>query len=203
MDNGLFLKALVMGIAIAAPLGPVSLLCIQRMLTGGLRAGIAAGLGVACADTLYGAVAAFGASALAPLLHDHEPWLEVAGGAFLIALGLRSLRRPFAFVPRAPRSSARLAFSAMFLVTLANPMTILAFIALSAALGLAGGTPGAPLVTVAGIFVGAAGWWLALAGGIELVRNRIGPGLLRAADRAAGVVIAGFGVTVVVAALAS
>jgi threonine/homoserine/homoserine lactone efflux protein len=164
--------------------------------------GVASGLGVACADTFYGALAAFGATAVSQALLTHELWLELSGGAFLVVIGIRSPRRPFAFVPLVTRCSAQVAFGSMFLLTLANPMTVLAFVALSAALGLATvGSPSAALVTVTGVFLGSALWWLTVASGIDLVRTRVGPRVLVAINRVAGAIIAGFGLAVVVAAL--
>ena len=94
----LYLRGLVMGFAIAAPVGAIGVLCIRRTLAGGWLLGLATGLGAATADAVYGAVAAFGITAVSSMLLGVRGWMQVAGGAFLVYLGVRT------FVARAAQA---------------------------------------------------------------------------------------------------
>src|SRR5258705_7848708 len=85
----LFIKGFIVGVAIAAPVGPIGLLCIQRALTGGWISGLASGLGAALADTFYGCVAAFGLSLVQDFLFGHRSTIGVIGGLFPCLLGVR------------------------------------------------------------------------------------------------------------------
>src|SRR5258705_395000 len=123
----LFAKAVVIGFAIAAPVGPIGLLCIQRTLRGGGAMGLASGLGAATADGVYGALAGFGVGAIAQSLLAQAFWLGVAGGALLMALGAAAMRRPSVAAAAGHAGSRAAAFASTFALTLANPMTILAF----------------------------------------------------------------------------
>ena len=198
MTSG-FLRGFALGFAIAAPVGPIGLLCIQRTLAFGRSAGLATGLGAASADAVYGLLAAAGLGAAGALLLEGARWLALAGGLLLLALGGRPARTPppGRAAPPGPRALGA-AFASTFALTLANPATILSFLAAFAALGLAAGG-GVPLVT--GLFAGSAAWWLILVGGGGLLRERVGPRALAWINRAAGLVLAGFGVAAVVAAL--
>ena len=137
MNIELFIKGLIVGIAIAAPVGPIGLLCIQRALTGGWISGLASGLGAALADTFYGCIAAFGLRLVQDFLFGHRSTIAVIGGLFLCLLGLRIILSKPATIAAGPRKSAAgLAGDLVgtFMLTLANPMTILSFIAIFAAL---------------------------------------------------------------------
>src|SRR5688572_13753593 len=135
MDPILLLRGLALGLAIAAPVGPISLLCMRRTLTSGFGAGLSSGLGVATADALYGAVAAFGLTVVLDLLVGHRWWLQVVGGLFLCYLGLSTLRSAPA-EPAAPSDARRSlqAYASTLALTLTTPMTILSFAALFASL---------------------------------------------------------------------
>ena len=93
MPGAYLLKGLVIGIAIAAPVGPIGILCIQRSLTDGRLIGLVSGLGAASADAIYGFIAASGLTALSTTLIEQQAWIRLFGGLFLCALGLRILRR--------------------------------------------------------------------------------------------------------------
>ncbi|CAB3782906.1 LysE family translocator [Pararobbsia alpina] len=175
----LFLNALLIGFCIAAPVGPIGMLCIQRSLSGGFRPGIATGLGAACADAVYGLLGAVGVAGIVmrfPVLTD---FLQIGGGAFLVWLGwtiFRSRARRDAPVPVV--ASGRRAFASTFVLTLSNPMTILSFVAMFAALGASvssssAGAWLAPAIMVTGVFAGSAAWWLCLSGASALLRTRI------------------------------
>lgn len=202
----LFVTALAIGVSIAAPVGPIGLLCIQRSLAHGLVIGFVSGLGAAAADGVYGAIAAFGLTALSNALIAHALWVQLGGGVILVALGVQAARGTPRMIDSATETArgGLAAFASIFVLTLANPMTILSFVAVFAGLGLvAAETTAAALVVVAGVFLGSAAWWLALAGGVSLLRARIGPRVLVAINRAAGAFIAGVGLWAVVTALRS
>lgn len=203
-----FLKGLGIGVAVAAPVGPIGLLCIRRTLTRGWANGFVTGLGVASADATYGLMVAAGL-ALTGLLVAFAGPMQIGGGLMIAALGVMALRgfrrghgsdRP----AEAPAGGARLggAFATGYLLTLSNPMTILAFAALVAGLGSgAAGTPAAPYALVAGIFMGSAAWWAALATAATLARARLTPRVTRWLDLASGLVLLAWGLSIAWGAL--
>jgi threonine/homoserine/homoserine lactone efflux protein len=192
----LFLQGAAIGLSIAAPVGPIGALTIRRTLAQGQAVGLATGMGAATADALYGAVAGFGLSAVTGALIAHAGWLRVFGGAFLLYLGGRTFfARPSA-TDSAPAARGLVsAYGSTFLLTLANPTTILSFIGIFAGLGLAGAQASyaRAAVFVAGVFGGSALWWLALSWSVARVRGRLPPQALRWVNRISGLVIAGFG----------
>lgn len=189
----MFLKGLILGFSIAAPIGPIGLLCVQRTLSRGRMHGFVSGLGVATADACYGLVAAFGLSAVTTFLLGLQFWLQLAGGIFLIGLGCQ-IARSAPGTNTAPGDSAPgllHAWGSVFMLTLANPATILGFLAAFVALGLGarpGGIPGASAL-VAGVFLGSAAWWLSLSFMAGIVRAHLTDGRMRAINRAAGILI--------------
>ena len=193
----MLLRGLVIGFSIAAPVGPIGVLCIRRTLADGRAVGFAAGLGAATADALYGAVAGFGLTVVSTALVGRQGWLRLIGGAFLCWLGARTfLARPAEAAAQAAGGAGLLgAYASTLVLTLTNPMTILSFAAVFAGLGLgaAGGGYGAAAVLVLGVFAGSALWWLALSGAVGLLRHRVTPRGLRWVNRASGTIIAGFG----------
>jgi threonine/homoserine/homoserine lactone efflux protein len=202
----LFAKGLGLGLALAAPVGPIGLLCIRRTLAEGRALGFATGMGAATADAAYGAVAGFGIAVVADALVAQQGWLAVAGGLFLIWLGLRTaLARP-ADAAAPVRTGVRgliAAWASTTLLTLANPATILTFLAAFASLGLAGGAggTGAALVLVLGVFLGSALWWLALSLGVGVLRDRVGLLALAWINRVSGAALIAFGAGALVSAL--
>lgn len=193
----MFLKGLAFGFILAATVGPMWVLCFRRTVAHGALAGLASGMGVAVADGLYGAVAAFGLTAISGFLLAHGFWIGLAGAAFLLWLGVRTLlARPAALQDEPngkPAGSHAAAFASTLGLTLANPPTILAFAAIFVGLGLASTTDYASAaLIVAGVFLGSAAWWLILAAGAGWLRNRIGPGWLRGINLVSGFTILGF-----------
>lgn len=192
----LFGTAVAMGLAIAAPLGPIGALCIERTLRGGFRAGMAGGLGTALADALFAALAAAGFASFAATVALIERPLGLIGGAFLIWLGLRALRPapPQTVAAKAPPGALSV-MATTFGLTLANPATILSFAAIFAGLGLARTAgPAEAVAVVAGIFTGSLLWWALLSGSVALLRHRLPPGFARATGLASGAVMLGFGI---------
>jgi len=175
-DAALWAQSMLIGLSIAAPVGPIGLLVIQRTLQQGVAAGLATGLGAAVADAVYGAIGAFGVTWLIDVLSGARRPLALAGGGFLLWLAWRTWRAP------APGAVAVVggwrghrglsgAFAGTFLLTLSNPATILSFIAVFGA--LAGqGAPVSPWLMVAGVLLGSALWWLLLSAGVSRLRAR-------------------------------
>ena len=201
MDVALLLKGGLIGLSIAAPVGPIGVLCIRRTLTDGWRAGLASGLGAATADALYGCVAAFGLTFVSSFLISRQSWLRVIGGLFLCYLGVRSLlARPVAQAAVTRSEGQGAAYASTFVLTLTNPMTILSFAAVFAGLGLAeaGGDYAAGLLLVAGVFLGSAAWWLLLSSGIGALRDRFPASGLVWVNRLSGAIIVAFGLVALV-----
>ncbi len=193
-----FLKGAILGFSIAAPVGPIGLLCIQQSLTRGRVAGLACGLGAATADAAYGSVAAFGLSAVSTYLLRVATPLQIVGGLFLVFLGATTIRqrpaRQAVPVEASPRLF-RLYLSTVGL-TLANPATILSFIAAFAGLGLGLENRGvaAAASMVAGVFAGSALWWLLLSSTVGALGARLTSARMRWVNLAAGIFLIAFGI---------
>jgi threonine/homoserine/homoserine lactone efflux protein len=196
MPISFFFKGFIIGFSIAAPVGPIGVLCIRRTLAEGRASGLVSGLGAATADGLYGCIAGFGLTFLSNLLIQHQGWIRVIGGLFLCTLGIRTL------VASPAKESASLkkgglvgSYGSTFFLTLTNPMTILSFAAIFAGLGL-GSTGGDYLssgVLVLGVFTGSALWWLMLSTMVGMFGKMLSPRGMRWVNRISGIIILGFG----------
>ncbi len=195
MDIGALLRGIAIGFSIAAPVGPIGLLCIRRTLAEGRIAGFVSGLGAATADAMYGAIAAFGLTLVSSALVSQQRALRLVGGIFLCYLGARTFRaRPAERAASARGGGLLGAYASTLLLTLTNPTTILSFAAIFAGLGMAGHAGYAVAASlVLGVFLGSAGWWLVLSGGVGLWSGRLGSEGLRWVNRLSGAIIAGFG----------
>jgi threonine/homoserine/homoserine lactone efflux protein len=193
----LFLKGLAFGFILAATVGPMWVLCFRRTIEQSALAGFVSGMGIAVADGLYGAVAAFGLTAISGFLLDQRFWIGLIGGLFLVYLGFSALlAKPPALEDKEKYSEKNLAhaFFTTLGLTLANPPTILAFAAIFAGLGLVSSDFGAAALVVLGVFLGSASWWIVLAAGANWLRNRVGPKLFRAINFVSGLSILGFAI---------
>jgi threonine/homoserine/homoserine lactone efflux protein len=194
----LFIKGFIIGFAIAAPVGPIGVLCIQRSLHNGFKIGLMTGLGAAFADGTYGLIAGFGLTALSSLLIQYQFWIRLIGGLFLLYLGIKlSLTPPREKSVGNSDRSLWHALGTTFLLTLTNPSTILSFIAVFAGLGL--GTMHwdylHAIALVLGITLGSAIWWLLLSGGVAFIlHHRLSPTVMRRINRLSGVIILAFGI---------
>jgi threonine/homoserine/homoserine lactone efflux protein len=197
MDFSLFLKALVIGLSIAAPVGPIGLLCIQRTLAHGRAIGFLSGLGAALADACYGAIGAFGVSAVISSMVAARVPLALGGAAFLAWMGVQLLRAPAATQARAAQDAATplKAVLSVFMLTLANPMTILSFVAVFASIGTGhASSSGAAVTMVVGVFFGSALWWVGLSTVVSMVRHKLGARVLQSINRLSGALLLGFAV---------
>jgi threonine/homoserine/homoserine lactone efflux protein len=213
MDPLLLARGALLGFSIAAPVGPIGVLCIRRALADGWRSGFVTGLGAATADAFYGAVAAFGLTLISALLVAEQGWLRLVGGLFLCYLGLRTLRaKPAREVAATTVLSARGAaamyasmYASTVLLTLTNPLTILSFVAVFAGLGLGGTTrtyAGAALLVV-GVLCGSALWWLLLSGSVGALRARFKASVLVWANRVSGAILLAFGLLALLSPVAA
>ena len=209
MSVSFLFKGLLLGLSIAAPVGPIGVLCIRRSIADGPRVGLICGLGAAVADMAYALVGGFALAFVAPMLARGRVGMATVGGLFLVYLGVRT----FLAKPASAGASGNAgrasdgggsrwgtpgfrAFFSTFILTLANPMTILSFAAVFAGAGLsaAGGVDYVDTgLLVAGVFAGSAAWWLLLSTVAGKLRSHVGPATLRAINRASGVALTVFG----------
>lgn len=195
------IKGIVIGFLIAAPVGPVGILCIHRALADGRGAAFVAGLGAAVADTLYGAVAGLGITLVKDFLLEHRVLLSVVGSIFLLGLGLHTFRAAVRYDDDESVHPGLLRdFGSTFVITLTNPGTILAFMGTFAAVGAVkfGGHEIDAGLLVAGVFLGSSAWWFLLSAVAASVRERFKPHWLVYLNKGSGVVLALFGVGVLI-----
>ena len=188
---GIFIQGIVLGFSIAAPVGPIGVLCIRRSLQNGFKSGLASGLGAASADAVYGTIAAAGLTLAADFLVKQQTWLSLIGGVFLLYLGVQTFRsHPSEMEGEAQASNSLFSdYLSTFLLTLSNPITIFSFIALFGGMSAGTGFAFSAFILVAGVFSGSALWWLALSGGVSILRGQFTKEVMRWVNRIAGVVI--------------
>jgi len=194
-EIALLLRGLIAGLAIAAPVGPVNVLCASRTIAKGWRSGLVSGLGAAIADFLYGSVAGFSIGFIIRFLIREEYWIRLVGGILLVVIGaLYYFKRPRSLQPEMGESG-RSDFASAFLLNLTNPTTVLSFLAVLAALGFRQHKAWwLTLFLVAGIFCGSMLWWIVLVGLVNRFRNRFDDRSVLWMNRVAGLAIGGFGV---------
>lgn len=192
MDLSLFAQSLALGIAVAAPVGPMSLLLMQRTLGHGRGQGLAFGAGIAAADGTYAAVAAFSLTAISSALMAATPWVKLGGSALLVVLGVGIMfSRPAAGASTPARLSFSNAFALGYVLTLMNPPTILFFIGIFAAIASLD-SAGEAAVFSAGILAGSALWWVILTGLVARTAGRFTDRARAWINRASGAVLIGF-----------
>lgn len=201
MDLSFLLRGIVLGLAVAAPEGPIGVLCIRRSLAEGRTVGFVVGLGAATAAAAYGAVAGLGLTVVSAFLVDQQLWLRLVGGVFLCYLGLRTLlAHPAQRASEGARGGGGLigAYASTLFLTLTNPTTILSFAAIFAAVGVGAKADAISVVLlVGGVFLGSALWWLLLSTGVSFFRDKVGPRGMRAVNVVSGAAILAFGLVAV------
>jgi threonine/homoserine/homoserine lactone efflux protein len=202
MSVHLLLKSVVLGLSIAAPVGPIGILCIRRSILEGPAAGFICGLGAATADAIYGALGGFALTGVSAWLVRGHVWMTVIGSVFLLYLGGKTFGaaapNPADAAVRDKSGGAVAAYLSTLLLTLANPLTILSFAAAFAGMGTATGSDGfigygATFTMLVGVFSGSAFWWLVLTTVAGTARGRLSPPLFAAINRVSGLVLLGFG----------
>ncbi|ABS55134.1 Lysine exporter protein (LYSE/YGGA) [Methanoregula boonei 6A8] len=196
METGAFINGIIIGIALAAPVGPIAFVCIQRSLAYGRLHGIASGLGIATADTIYAAVTAFGLALISDFLLARQWFFRLFGGLALIVVGIKIFLAGPPEISPAPESESFITdYSTMLAITLANPLTIVFFTIIIPGFGvvLSGTTGVTPALFVTGVFLGEIGWWIFLCGTLGSMREYLTRERLHLINRLAGFVIAAFG----------
>jgi threonine/homoserine/homoserine lactone efflux protein len=204
MDIIYLYKGLIIGFSIAAPVGPIGILCIKRTLSMGRWIGLISGMGAASADAIYGCIAAFGLTFISNFLIHQQIWLRLIGGGFLCYLGIKIFfSKPVDSTAQSSNLSMLNAYGSTFFLTLTNPLTILSFAAIFAGLGLAeeSGNYLSATITVLGVFLGSACWWILLSTGVSFLRVRFKPAGFQWLNWISGSIILGFGITALVGAL--
>ena len=197
MEITFLIKGLIIGFSIAAPVGPIGILCIQRTISHGRKSGLYTGLGAATADGLYGAIAAFGLTIFSTFLVGEQFWIRLIGGIFLLYLGIKTFTSKPSERIKSENHKSLLSdyFSTVFL-TITNPMTILSFVAIFAGLGL-GGVKGdnlSALLMVLGVLIGSALWWVILSGSVSLFRSKFNISSLKIVNKISGIIITIFAI---------
>lgn len=202
MNDILLIKCIISGFLLAAPIGPVNLICIRYTLSEGRVPGLVVGLGAALADVIYGSAAAAGLGALTAFILHYDMILRWGGGFFIMYLGFRT----FHAVPQdkpddkdSGRSPYSL-FAGVFLLTLTNPVTIFTFIAIFSSFGIA--VLVTDLFTTAlaalGVFIGSVLWWVTLTSIVCFFRSRVTPSVITRINKIAGIIIILLGIASII-----
>jgi threonine/homoserine/homoserine lactone efflux protein len=196
MDLGLFIQGMIVGLTLAVPVGPISLVCIHRTVANGRLHGIISGLGVATSDSLYAAVAFLGLTAVSGLIIDHQTAFRLVAGIALVLVGIQVFRSVPAVVRDGTNPESYLRdYLSLFMIAAANPLTIIFFITILPGFGVMvhGTTLIAAVPFVAGVFLGSVVWWIILCGSLGPVRSRLSFENLRRINQVSGILIACFG----------
>jgi Putative threonine efflux protein len=191
MEPIFFLKGLIIGFAMAVPIGPIGIMCIRKTLAEGHTRGLIIGLGAATADSLYGSIAAFGLTFISDMITGQHFWVTLVGGGLLLFLGIRTFRAKRK-VPAIPSDNKGMlgSYISAFLLALTNPMTIFAFVAVFAAFGLGHRLSIiSAYILVLGVFTGSSLWFLTLGYVATLFRKKLDAGGLTWVNRISGVLI--------------
>ena len=199
MDATFLARGLAVGFAIAAAVGPISLLTIRRTLAHGRVYGLASGMGVALADASYGGMAAFGLTAITAVLVGARAPLALVGGAFLLWLAIRMIGAPAPSREAEVRERPGLvgAFLSIYGLTMTNPLTIISFLGIFTGLGLAGGTGDEAALLTVGVFLGSASWWVLLTTIVGRMRHRLTPTVMLWINRGCGAALFAFGLAAI------
>jgi len=203
----LVLTGIAIGVVVAAPIGPVNILCIQRSLKLGFTAWLLTGMGAVLGDGMFAAIAAFSVTSISGFLIGYSYWIEIIGGAFLVALGVRSLLIETTLEPGRENLNIidnTAMVGTTFFMTITNPAMVLGF---AAFFGSAGGLVhfpenyGQATVLVVAVMAGSFLWWLFLAGAMHRFRSKIRSSTIAVINRVSGGLILLFGAVVLVRAI--
>jgi threonine/homoserine/homoserine lactone efflux protein len=190
----------VIGLVTVAPLGPVNIIVIRAALRRGLPAGLLAGSGSVAGDGIFAAIAAYGVRWIEDMVMAYALPLQVGCGLLLAIMGVRTARRAALSAAKLEEPlkfrNAALAFLATFGLTLANPATLMGFLALFGSLSHylnLSAAPYRPAVAVLGVMLGSLAWWCCLSFLTARLKHRLTTQVLARINRWAGIVIAGFG----------
>jgi threonine/homoserine/homoserine lactone efflux protein len=206
MEINVFLRGLIIGFSIAAPVGPIGVLCIRRTLAEGRVSGFISGLGAATADAIYGSIAGFGLTFISNILIRQEIGLRLIGGIFICYLGIKTfLTHPSKQLISSKEAGLISAYISTFFLTLTNPLTLLFFTAIFAGLGV--GSESRNYVSaglmVLGVFAGSALWWFILSRIASLFETKFNLQGLRWVNRISGLIILAFGLFALLSLISS
>ena len=197
------IRSLVIGFTIAMAVGPITLLVVRRTIEHGGVYGLVSGFGVAAADATYGGIAAFGLTAVTALLLSAQTVLGILGGVIIVLIGLRTMgAKPVGPAADTARPGLASAFASIYALTMTNPLTIVLYAGVFAAIGLGsgGGFADAAVVTVA-VLLGSGLWWVVLCSVVAWVRGRVSSNVLMWLNRVSGAALVVFGALAVIAAV--
>lgn len=197
------LRGLIIGFTIAMAVGPITLLVVRRTLDHGGIYGFASGLGVATADATYGGIAAFGLTAITTILVSAHALLGVVGGAIIVLVGIGTMRaHPTGPAVESARPGLLGAFASIYALTMTNPLTIVLYAGVFAAIGLGvgAGFVDAAVLTLA-VLAGSTLWWVVLCSAVAWARERLSTGALLWLNRLSGAALVAFGALAVISAL--
>jgi threonine/homoserine/homoserine lactone efflux protein len=196
MDYGLFIQGMIVGLTLAVPVGPISLVCIHRTVANGRLHGIFSGLGVATSDSFYAAVAFLGLTAVSGLIIGNQTAFRLVAGIALVLVGIQVFRSvPATVGDGADPESYLKDYLSLLAIAAANPLTIIFFITILPGFGVVahGTTLIAAVPFVAGVFLGSVVWWIILCGSLGSVRSRLSTGSLQRINQVSGILITVFG----------
>jgi threonine/homoserine/homoserine lactone efflux protein len=184
-----FLKGALIGFSLAAPIGPVGILCLRRTLEQGARYGLVVGVSAAFCDMVNGIVAAFGITLVSDFITLKQNWIRLVGGIILLAIGYCALR-PHSLADKAMKAPGSQAwtFVSTALLVFTNPLTLFGFAAAFTVIGVDNivGHPVSGLMLVAGVFFGSLAWFALLAGLVHFFKEKVRRVGLTLAPRVAG-----------------
>ena len=196
----------LIGIVVAAPVGPVNVLCIQRAIARGFWGGLAAGLGAMLGDGLIALSAALGVGSISGAVTTHRSVIQVVGGLALMLFGARMYVTPPAIELDKSENGGKgtlLDYAwdipNTFLLTITNPGAVLGLFAIfggvSTYVEVRNRTDA--LVMVASVMGGSLAWWLWLSSVIGRMRHRLKPEWLALINTRAGLLLIGFGLLLI------
>ena len=191
------LKGIAIGFALAAPVGPLGVICIRRTIAHGAKQGLVVGLSAAVADILYGMVAVFGVTLISDFIHEQQQWIRIVGGVVLIILGYRTYHCHPANERQINGTNGHIrAFFSTFFITLTNPMSIFAFAAVFASVGIKEVSTNLTyaIFLLGGIFLGTMSWFSLLTGLVHFFKEKINTDGICLVNKIAGTVLILFGI---------
>jgi threonine/homoserine/homoserine lactone efflux protein len=197
MEFLFWLKGAILGFSIAAPVGPIGVLCIRRTLANGMLTGFLSGVGTASADAVYGCIAAFGITVISTFLLANQFFLHLVGGVFLLYLGYTTFyANPAEKAADAYSKGLFGAYTSAFFLTLTNPATIMSFLAVFSGLGIGAAAGNFILASfmVLGVFVGSLLWWLILCASVNVLRDKLNQQYFKKVNQLSGLIIFIFGI---------
>jgi threonine/homoserine/homoserine lactone efflux protein len=161
------LKGILLGFMVSIPLGPVSIILINRTIKRGFLSGFFSGLGLGTADTFLAVLAALGFTVIISFIKEERFLITILAGIVVIGVGLKVLLsnpvKDFRDRYRVNKSLWR-DFYSVFVLSISNPYTILIFVAFFSGIHVTANIKPelVPFFLIPGVFFGAMTWWFSL-----------------------------------------